>query len=106
MKAILVIDTDNCWDCPLERDGKCQYSHRKIAKNNIPSWCPLKPLPEKIESGIIEDGTKTNISILVEHFAMGWNACLEALEDSHNGENSNDESNTCVEVISNEKNAV
>lgn len=58
-KSVLVIDTpENCISCPISRDcsniletctfcpitGKCVLD--KDAEV-IPSWCPLKPLPEK-----------------------------------------------------------
>ena len=97
MKAILVIDDmpKNCSDCWLHRDEYSDYEkawedichnaehecHVLSTTNYVkrPSWCPLKPIPKKIESGKIEDGTKTNIPIPVEHFAMGWNDCLDEI---------------------------
>ncbi len=91
MKAILVIDTDNCWDCPLERDAKCQYSHKKIPKKNIPSWCPLKPMPQKKEEACAEKYAESTyvVSYTGAHeisakthplYADGWNACIKEIE--------------------------
>ena len=87
MKAILLIDKpESCTGCMLgiyNRKWFCLATNKDIDitdRYNIPEWCQLKPMPQKIESGKIEDGTKTNIPIPVEHFAMGWNACIEEIE--------------------------
>ena len=46
MKAILVIDMPtHCGECPV----KC----RMRGINHVPSWCPLKPLPD----GVTEEET-------------------------------------------------
>lgn len=92
MKAILIINKPTeCVDCPcaIESEGSywCNAECKDVtteAYEGIPKWCPLKPMPQKIESGKIEDGTKTNIPIPVEHFAMGWNACLEEILNDSN----------------------
>lgn len=81
-KAILVLDMPNeCDGCPClnQKLWECQADKKRRSSDERPLWCPLKPIPKKIESGKIEDGTKTNIPIPVEHFAMGWNACLDAI---------------------------
>lgn len=100
MKAILVIDMPtHCGECPV----KC----RMRGINHVPTWCPLKPLPKKkeVEVNKIEDLVHTEfqtMDVITDKFiadvrfetekliALGWNACLEALEDSQNLEDSNE----------------
>ncbi len=45
-------------DC---KDGYC---------NGKPDWCPLRPLPEKIEVGDVDNIHNFNR-------AVGWNTCLD-----------------------------
>lgn len=80
MKAILVIDMPkDCWDCHLvdewencnaikmtsERYG---VSVKQYDKERA-SWCPLRPLPHKLQADWYTDGYKE-----------GFNACLEEIE--------------------------
>lgn len=61
MKSVLVIDTPtHCGECPV----KCQM--RGI--NHVPTWCPLKPLPHKLQADWYTDGYKE-----------GFNACLDEI---------------------------
>ena len=92
MKAILAMDIDEKYIGSIGTE--IQFINQKYNCK----W-KLKPMPQKKKEDL-------DIPTFSSSFERGWNACLEALEDSHNGEDSNDESNTCVEVISNEKNAV
>ena len=86
MKAILVIDhLKDCTDCPLSmwldsHTIQCRklMQSKKVDQKRFGD-CPLKRMPKKIESGKIENGTKTNIPIPVEHFAMGYNACIDEI---------------------------
>lgn len=103
MKAVLVIDMpQNCGKCPIseyilfengkaraDAGGNCPIANNYIDKwNERPSWCPLKPMPEKLpevsyDSGwwgwnkildrIIEEQIK------VKDFTKGWNACLDEI---------------------------
>ena len=78
MKSILVIDTPkNCPDCQLMADGWCygipsrEEVQGKIKYLKRPSWCPLRPLPQKIYAvyrGDYEYGVTD-----------GWNACLDVI---------------------------
>lgn len=102
MKAILVIDMPKrCEDCPCWRymkcftalDGKTYHNWCKAlidpnsddtgskgmmteeqAKNK-PSWCPLKPIPQKA----INDERPTDKSIIDHSFCEGWNACIDEI---------------------------
>ena len=65
MKSILIFDTPTrCYDCPLytslgyeDDHGFCddrnilkqKEAQEKIRFDKKPSWCPLRPLPEKDE---------------------------------------------------------
>lgn len=86
MKAILVIDKPTeCWDCPLHVDGLdddceeikvCNATHRESHYGTPPNWCPLKPMPQKKDTGILE-GT---ILGQVEQFVFeGWNRCIDEI---------------------------
>lgn len=85
-KELLIVEEpivcDMCWLSVRKVKGVyCRYKHRYNEEHKKPTWCPLIPMPKKIESGKIEDGTKTNIPIPVEHFAMGWNACIKEISN-------------------------
>lgn len=85
-KAILVIDEmpKRCLDCPLIWDEmnndivRCSNGRRLDENEDYiykqkPSWCPLRPCPEKNTWDVTENG-------YVTEFAEGWNACLEEIE--------------------------
>lgn len=102
MKSLLIIGTPkNCGDCPCagEEFGICQADekHRDCDWYKIPSWCPLKPMPQKkeVEVNEIEDIMHTEYSIediytnkyvatirlaTDKLISLGWNACLEEME--------------------------
>ena len=85
MKAILVIDMPTeCIECPFHRiyaDGWQNETHcsllnmrNKDGVNTRAEWCPLKPLPEPKYAKAKDD----------DFFwgeAIGWNACLEEIEN-------------------------
>lgn len=66
MKAVLVIDLPlDCWDCHLVDDWEnCNaikitsrrygMNVKQYYKNERPSWCPLRPLPQKAEVNLSE----------------------------------------------------
>ena len=58
MKAILIIDIPNiCYDCPCyyEDKDKCEVrNQRAIADIGIPSWCPLRRIPDKAAEDLIK----------------------------------------------------
>ena len=94
MKAILVIDMpESCYYCQFQGMGgrdlellTCSLNYWRVDNpNERPSWCPLKPMPKKFEAPEIYELWNTD-----SEYFNGWNACLEALEDSQNGEDSNE----------------
>ena len=72
-KAILVMDMpEKCMDCPCEYEGRCEVKFGiYVSLNEKPSWCPLKPMPEKREPNPLSDSNYFE--------AMGWNACIDAI---------------------------
>lgn len=90
MKAVLVIDMPkDCWDCHLVSEfHSCRgtvlqndFSFRNINnfdKGERPSWCPLKPLPPKLDAN---DWHRMFSGLFSEREAkgQGWNACLEEI---------------------------
>ena len=74
MKAILVIDMpETCDDCPLTEwaGGYCRLAGMFVAEDERPSWCPLKPMPQKMR-------TDAN-DIEEDSYWQGWNSCLEEI---------------------------
>ena len=79
MKAIIVIDMPKvCGECRASFCGDVWYCYageyrRPLFTENIqekPSWCPLRPLPQKM--------AVENRWFSKEH-AEGWNACLDEI---------------------------
>ena len=77
MKAILIIDIPNsCYDCPCyyEDKDKCEVrNQRAIADIGIPSWCPLRPLPNRKED------LHYPCNEYLQAVNEGWNACLDEI---------------------------
>ena len=83
MKAILVIDEMpiKCEDCPLHYRKRqdiyrCEMTHKNIRLNSKPSWCPLKPLPQKKEETFAYWIAHCNDP---ESYICGWNACIDEI---------------------------
>ena len=75
-KAILVIDNMpvQCDKCEVRCDG---YTAKEYAEKSIkrPSWCPLKPIPEKRNCG-----KKTSeAGKIFEAWCWGWDACIDEI---------------------------
>ena len=81
MKAIVVIDEmpKDCEDCTFGFDYRCymtwkQFEEKEDEEHRMttyprPSWCPLKPMPDRKEQGYPTDDYTIGK-------ADGWNACL------------------------------
>ena len=84
MKAILVLDEmpNNCSECPCrnEEDFECNNQYKGYISDYLkwnsgrPSWCPLKPMPEKIGSSLIVDSEEIQSA-----YQVGWNDCVECI---------------------------
>ena len=87
MKAILVIEMpENCNVCDLSNE--VHGNHENCLNHDFfitdkdfyvrPSWCPLKPLPQKKEiDKTLEFGGYENC--IQEALARGYNACLDEI---------------------------
>ena len=83
MKAILVIDMPKeCWDCPMHIEGLddeneeimvCNAEKIESHYGEKPSWCPLKPMPNRIDW--LENGYDGGWVM----FSTGWNACINEI---------------------------
>ena len=77
MKTILVIDEPPCCgSCRLEHISLCMGTakRRHIEDlNHYPSWCPLRPMPEKLKH---DDEVDYDYG-----YIDGWNECIEEIED-------------------------
>jgi len=84
MKAILVIDMPkDCWDCHLVDEwGNCNAIKMTSERYGVsvkqndkerPTWCPLRPLPDRENPARLKDGT------YFKAYDTGWNDCLNAI---------------------------
>lgn len=81
-KSVLVTDTpENCGKCKFISEFWCRAMNGRRVPNNdvIPDWCPLKPLPEKMEmigkynQEYFQKGGK------MPSYKVGWNACIDEI---------------------------
>lgn len=86
MKLVLVINApDNCYECPCSNEGcyLCQINRVQLDddfQERRPNWCPLKPLPPKLDAhGYLDVGNEDGL------YEKGWNNCLDEITD-HIGE--------------------
>lgn len=90
-KAIVVInDMDipkNCMSCPLieyHREYSIVCRHYQTGDTR-PSWCPLKPMPEK-KAPSVQLSARHNdehmeiLGLRCTDYEKGWNECIEELE--------------------------
>ena len=93
-KAILIIDMPNsCDECPVRsfiEYGKWCAGHDNLYINSYPvkpDWCPLKPMPEKIDVPNWDDNIKAKNKNAEEvgiymynrgHY-HGYNICIDKI---------------------------
>lgn len=76
-KAVLVIDMpEKCAWCQLGRlfgtEGAAECTDTNRVNRNcesVPDWCPLRPMPEKM-------------NCIPGEFEDGWNACIDEICES------------------------
>ena len=82
-KSILVIDTPkNCAKCNLMfLQGIGESICNAVDWSRRPSWCPLKPLPQKRNTSKLQDFGNFQIvwTDRTIYQNEGWNACLDAI---------------------------
>ncbi len=93
MKAVAVIEfPDTCAECNFEHIGirVCMLARRSTSHTTSgrprksrekPSWCPLKPLPYRLEPPTYRKYEDYHEG---EMFVRGWNECLEQIEEAVN----------------------
>lgn len=87
MKAILVIDMpESCIDCKFMKHGIClaYKSERRMNDEEYyscdeakPSWCPLKPMPERVKENVMKGMPNEEWQQLYDE---GWNDCIKEIE--------------------------
>lgn len=76
MKAILVVNMPkNCAECKF-RFNICSA----VDWDERPSWCPLKPIPQKLDEMSNIDSSLFCQNMKGDQFCIGWNECLEEIE--------------------------
>ncbi len=86
MKAILVIDMpSSCMGCNFlhcEIEENKEYCEAReirnqvdLAKEEKPNWCPLKPMPEKMQVC----GKYPQPDGIVPSYKIGYNACIDEI---------------------------
>lgn len=85
-KAILVIDMpESCDKCQLmfrHEEERCCMPEGRNSFSKKPSWCPLKPVPEKYD--IEEEKKKPHDRDYTWEFEGGYNACIDEILDKGN----------------------
>lgn len=87
MKAILVIDQpEDCTECPLYSEDDygfgCGYGTKECRRHTniddtIPTWCPLKPMPQYRDDHFRYANREMGCVINAE--ARGFNRCLREI---------------------------
>lgn len=79
-KSVLVIDTpENCGKCRFVNEFWCRVNGRILPQyDEILGWCPLRPLPEKMDVGNIDNIHNFNR-------AVDWNTCIDEIAGESKG---------------------
>ena len=94
MKGIIVVDMPECcdmcgfssqaYDTELFEEGECyctisMESVDNIAEGYKPSWCPIRPIPERKEGGrlVLSPLLKEGLT----DYERGWNDCIDSIEE-------------------------
>lgn len=78
-KGVIVVDVpERCIECEL----MCTDQHGnnfcfiigfdELIEDDKPDWCPIKPLPEKMDY-------QSRHGLLQEQIMVGWNMCIDAI---------------------------
>ena len=91
-KAILVIDMpETCDECILLQEHLsclyCRAGHQRILTEYRPDWCPLKPVPKKIDIAAFDNSIKAGADHELELGAYmydrgiyrGYNICIDKI---------------------------
>lgn len=80
MKAILVMDMpSSCLQCEFSIDDDftcfCIVNSMECSTVKRPDWCPLKPMPEKMQVC----GKYPQPDGIVPSYKIGYNACIDEI---------------------------
>ena len=76
MKAILVLEMpENCFKCKLQDWANCRIVKGCHTGDTRPDWCPLKPMPEKMQVC----GKYPQPDGIVPSYKIGYNACIDEI---------------------------
>ena len=85
MKVILV---KSCYECPyrecFNKGFICTQtgmSWTDKIDGCFPDWCPLKPMPQKLDEMSNIDSSLFCPNLKGDQFCIGWNACIEEIEN-------------------------
>ena len=80
---MLIMDTPKgCDKCILGKSGRCCVKDFSVCMmtNYIPDWCPLKPVPDRINLRQYVDNTSCGLdSIVAYQYAQGRNDCIDEI---------------------------
>lgn len=92
-KSILLIDTPkNCSECCCGYNSYgevdvCAATNKSVTKyyyRDKPEWCPLSPIPERINLRQYTDNTELNLGgIIAYQYAQGWNDCVDEIKEEN-----------------------
>ena len=94
-KSMIVIDTpENCVKCHLTYYDEynnyfCSLTGDYIdCYENKSPYCPLSPLPDRINLRQYVDNTACDLgSIVAYQYAQGWNSCIDKILEGENDAN-------------------
>ena len=105
---MIIIDTPNsCVTCPLSHynamysEHQCQgkdyyetindfdWQRKQVGGKDLkPDWCPLKPVPDRINLRQYVDNTACNLDNIVAYqYAQGWNGFRDKILEEKNENN-------------------
>ena len=85
MKAVLITDMpSNCSECPCTDYMFCYATQKELEidwEANKPSWCPLRPLPQRNKYDVEKYATVDYEyeETLGHYLNIGWNACIDEI---------------------------
>lgn len=85
-KAVLVTDMPKCCnDCKCNFDHWCSFDNFERHIDDLeqkPKWCPLKPLPDKLnnfEPILVPKDISGILNNMYGEYENGWNDCLDEI---------------------------
>lgn len=83
-KVVLVLDKmpESCYlGCPLQSEHVCGMKNETVSdflgEKERPKWCPLKPIPEKINNLSVRNDKNASRA---NGFMDGFNACIDEIK--------------------------